>query len=555
MYKKTRYAVMLMLVLVLTLSMVTPTAAKNKPGRYVDVQILAINDFHGAVQSYSSATIDGVSVPVGGVAYLATHVMEAKAENPNTIFVGDGDLIGASPLISALFHDEPTIMALSMAGMEYSSVGNHEFDEGWQELLRIQNGGCNPLDGCVDGIYPNNVYPGAGFQYLAANVVVDQNGNKKKAKSETTLLPPYEIKSITGAKIGFIGVDYEKTPTIVVPTGVEGLTFEPEVATVNKYAKELSHRSVDTIVALVHDGFESADECGNPDNSFYQKVMAMDPSVDVVITGHTHKYYTCMVGDKLVTSAYYNGRMYTDIDLKIDKATGDVVKKSAENMWNTHDVEPDQAIVDLLAKYEELSGPIEAQPVGTITADLTRTQSAASESTLGDVIADGQLYATEDPAYGGAVIAVTNPGGIRADLTYAPDGVVTFGEAFTVQPFSNDMVTMTLTGQQIKDLLEQQFDVNRMLQISHTLHYTWSQSAPAGSKIVSIEIDGAPVDLAAEYRVTVNNFLAAGGDGFTVLLGGTDLLTGFTDLTAFVNYLGAFSPVAPPPLDRITVVP
>ncbi len=228
MHKKTRYAVMLMLVLVLTLSMVSPAGAKYKPGRYVDVQILAINDFHGAVESYSSATINGESVPVGGVAYLAAHVQQEKAANPNTIFVGDGDLIGASPLISALFHDEPTIMALSMAGMEYSSVGNHEFDEGWQELLRIQNGGCNPLDGCVDGIYPNNVYPGAGFQYLAANVVFDQNG-KKKAKTEKTLLPPYEIKSITGAKVGFIGVGYENTPTIVVPSGVAGLTFNPEV--------------------------------------------------------------------------------------------------------------------------------------------------------------------------------------------------------------------------------------------------------------------------------------------------------------------------------------
>ncbi len=281
----------------------------------------------------------------------------------------------------------------------------------------------------------------------------------------------------------------------------------------------------------------------------------MDDEVDVVITGHTHKYYTCTVGDKLVTSAYYNGRMYTDIDLSIDKSTGDVVQKSAENKWNTHDVEPVQAIVDLLAQYKAVSGPIENAPVGTITADITRKQNAAGESALGDVIADGQLYATQDPAYGGAVVAITNPGGIRTDLTYAPDGIVTYAEAFEVQPFSNDMVTMTLTGQQIKDLLEQQWVANRMLQISNTLHYTWSEGAAVGSKVSDITIEGTPIDLSADYRVTVNNFLAGGGDGFTVLLGGTNLLTGFTDLSAFVNYLSAFSPVAPPELNRITVVP
>ncbi len=557
MQKKTlRYSMMLVLVLVLTLSMVAPAAAKV--GRYIDVQILAINDFHGAIDTYSTskdAAGKYTDIPVGGAAYLAAHVKNATAVNPNTIFVGDGDLIGASPLISALFHDEPTILALSMAGMQYSSVGNHEFDEGWQELLRIQNGGCNPIDGCLVG----DTYPGASFQYLAANVLVDATA--KKNKPAQTLLPPYEIKNINGARIGFIGVDYENTPSIVVPSGVAGLTFKGELETINKYAKELKQKRVKSIVVLLHDGFNSAGECNNPDSSFYQLVQAVDPAVDVIITGHTHQYYVCNVGEKLVTSAYYNGRMYTDIDLTIDKSTGDVSQKSATNLWNFHDVEPDPAVANLIAEYNAVAGPIQNEPVGEITADITRDQNAAGESALGDVIADGQWLATNDPAYGGAVVAMTNPGGIRTDLTYASspsgegDGIVTYGEAFAVQPFSNDMVTLTLTGAQLKAVLEQQFEVNRMLQISHTLHYTWSQSAPIGSKIVSMEIDGVAVDPGASYRVTINNFLAGGGDGFTGFLAGTDLLTGFTDLSAFVDYLQANIPLAPPPLDRITVVP
>ncbi len=561
MQKKTlRYSLMLMLVLVLTLSLAGPASAKV--GRNIDVQILAINDFHGALEEtrVDKDAAGNVIRTYGGAAYLATHVKEATAAQPNTIFVGDGDLIGASPLLSALFHDEPTILALNMMGMQYSTVGNHEFDEGWQELLRIQNGGCNVIDGCPEGLPP---FTGASFQYLAANVLVDGTG--KKNKPDQPLLPPYEIKNINGARIGFIGVDYQGTPGIVVPTSVEGLTFKNELDTINKYAKELKQMHVKTIVVLLHDGFESAAACNNTDGAFYQMLQQVDPEVDVVITGHTHQYYVCNVGSKLVTSAWYNGRMYTDINLSIDKATGNVTQKNAVNLYNLRDnTVPDQGVLDLIAEYNAVSAPIANREVGLITADITRASTPAGESALGDVITDGQLLATSDPAYGGAVIAITNPGGIRTDLTYAPDGVVTYGEAFAVQPFSNNLVTITLTGAQLKAVLEQQIffsdPVNnitqRILQVSNGFTYTWDGStAAAGNRISNMALNGEPMDMAASYRVTVNNFLAAGGDGFTAFTAGTDALTGQIDLDAFVDYLLTSlttAPIQPGPQDRIT---
>ena len=553
MQKRTlRYSMLMMLVIILTLSMVAPAAAKV--GRTIDVQILAINDFHGALEE-NKVDFDNSTTPptpiraYGGAAYLATYIKQAAAKNPNTIFVGDGDLIGASPLLSSLFHDEPTVLALSQMGMQLSSVGNHEFDEGVQELLRIQYGGCNPIDGCLAG-----PYPGAGYEYLAANVIVDKTGK--------TLFPPYAIKNYNGARVGFIGVDYQDTPSIVTAAGTEGVTFKPELDTINKYAKQLKQMRVKTIVVLLHDGFNGQSDCENTASPLNQMIQNVDPAVDVVITGHSHQYYICTIGDKLVTSAWYNGRMFTDINLTIDKATGDVTQKSAVNVLTTHDVTPDQGIVDLLAKYKAIADPIANAPVGYISADITRAANISNgESALGDVIADGQLLNT---APEGAVIAMTNPGGIRADLTYASslvgegDGVVTYGEAFSVQPFSNYMVIMDLTGAQLKDVLEQQQFTSRMLQISNGFTFSFSQSAPTGSKISDMALNGVPIDMNATYRVAVNNFLAGGGDGFTGFTVGTNQVIGAFDIDAFVAYLKTStqsSPIQPGPQNRITALP
>jgi 5'-nucleotidase len=226
------------------------------------------------------------------------------------------------------------------------------------------------------------------------------------------------------------------------------------------------------------------------------------------------------------------------------------------------DVQPDPALTELIAKYRTLVAPIANRQVGTITADILRQPDASGESPLGNVIADAQLADTAPEGRGGAQLALMNPGGIRADLVFAPDGVVTYEEAFTVQPFNNYVVTMTLTGAQIDALLEQQFDnpspgANRVLQVSAGFTYTWNAQAPTGSKIdpASIQLNGQPIDPQGTYRVTVNSFLADGGDNFTVLRSGTNRVVGGLDIDAFTAHLGANSPLSPPPTDRINVTP
>lgn len=562
-----------MLVVVLTLlSVVMPTqpAAAVKPAS-VEVQILAVNDFHGAVDP--ALTKPGNTTDTtkwyyrGGAEYLANFINAAVESNPNTIKVSAGDMIGASPLLSALFHDEPTVMAFSQMGFDFSNTGNHEFDEGWQELLRMQNGGCHPVDGCFAGV-PE--FPGASFDYLAANVVFLDSGE--------TLFAATSVRQFDGAKVGFIGIALESTPTIVVASGVEGLVFENEVDVINHYVKFLKDtEGLKAIVVILHDGMGAGptiNSCNISDPFIAGFVMKIDPEVDAVITGHTHNAYNCQIKVKqnydpmIVTGAGYNGRYLTDIDLTIAGTNGQVIGRTANNIpveTPYLSAVPDPAMAALLNQYRTASAPLANRVVGTITADIKRAGSMA-ESALGDVIADGQLAATAGVGYGEAVVAMTNPGGIRTDLLYNQisggelPGEVTYGEAFAVQPFSNSLVTMTLTGAQLKDVLEQQATAGsdgsgRMLQISHTLTYTWSLSAPAGSKVSNMKINGVDVAPAASYRVTVNNFLAGGGDGFTTLLAGTDLLTGMIDLDAFVAYLTVNSPVSPGPQDRISIIP
>jgi len=562
---KFRKPLFLMLVVALLLAVtLTATAAPAKTGT-VDVQILAVNDFHGNLEppSGSSGRItlpDGSTVNAGGVEYLATQINTLRATNPNTVVVSAGDMIGASPLISALFHDEPTIEAFNLIGLDFNAVGNHEFDEGWQELLRMQNGGCHPVDGCQDG----DGFDGAKFTYLAANVVHEVDGKTK------TLFPAFKVRSFKGAKVAFIGMTLKGTPTIVTPSGVAGLTFLDEADTVNALVPQLKAKGVEAIVVLIHEGgFPTGgyNQCPGISGPIVDIVNRLDDEVDVVISGHTHQAYNCVLDGKIVTSAASFGRLVTDVDLKLDTATGEVVSMSANNVIVTRDQKA-PLLTALVDKYRALVAPLANRIVGLISGDITRDANAAGESALGDVIADSQLLATQDPAFGGAVVAFMNPGGIRANLTYGQisgseqPGEVTYSEIFTVQPFGNSLVTMTLTGEQIDTLLEQQFDnpsvgSNRILQISNSLSYAWSASAPTGSKvdIASILINGAPVDPAAEYRVTVNSFLADGGDNFLVLREGTDRLGGAVDLDALEGLFQANGVVNPGPQNRITLLP
>ncbi|MEU8369867.1 bifunctional metallophosphatase/5'-nucleotidase [Micromonospora tulbaghiae] len=545
---------------------VTPDQAEARP-KPVDVQLLAINDFHGNLEppTGSSGSIDGQ--PAGGAEYLASHLKSmraaAKQQGKGTVTVAAGDLIGASPLLSAAFHDEPTIEEMNLAGLEFASVGNHEFDEGAAELLRMQRGGCHPVDGCADG----TPFGGAKFTYLSANAF--------KTSTGLPLMQPFGIKIVKGVPIGFIGMTLEGTPNIVSQQGVAGLRFTDEADTANKYAKILRLLGVKSIVVLLHEGGVQngggINDCTGFSGPIVDIANRMDPSIDVIVSGHTHAAYNCNINGKLVTSASSFGRLVTQIDLKIDPRTRDVVSASANNVVVTRDVKPDQPSTDLINRYKTALGPVADRVVGETTAAITKTQEnlyqtgvdvngkptyQTGESPLGNVIADAQLAATDTEQ--NAVAAFMNPGGVRADLDAGP---VTYAEAFTVQPFANNLVTLDLTGAQLYCMLEQQFTVARVLYASSTVNYVVDvdgTTAPAGTpcagtRVVrgSLTINGTPVTDTATYRVTVNNFLAGGGDGFSVLTGGTNSVTGQIDLDAFTAYLTEKSPVSPPALDRI----
>jgi 5'-nucleotidase len=544
----------------------------------VKVQILAFNDFHGNLQppTGSSGRLlaqssdpqvgDGgtvipdaglATINAGGAAYLAAHVQKLRAGNPNTVVVSAGDLSGASPLVSSIFHDEPSVLIMNALGLDFNAVGNHEFDHGISELLRLQYGGCHPVDGCTPGL---GAFPGASFQYLAANVEV--GGGK-------TVFPRYGIREIDGEKIAFVGMTLEDTPTIVSATAVAGLTFDDEVSTVNALVPSLRALGCGTIVVVVHQGSIPApnttyDGCGVMSGAIVDIANGLDPAVDVIVSAHTHQAYACTIKQKLVTSAASFGRLVTSIDLTIDHATHRVVDKVAHQHIVTRDIAPDPAVQALVTQFVTLAAPRANKVVGHLASDLKAAQSPAGESPLGDVIADAMLDGTRAANLGGAVVAFMNPGGIRADIPFAPvsseqPGEITFGKAFTTQPFANNLFTLTLTGAQLKQVLEQQWNVayTRILQVSSSFTYSYSASAPIGARVdaASMKINGVVVDPAASYRVTVNNFLATGGDGFTVLNAGTQRLTGALDIDAMVAYLGAHDPISPPVPGRITVVP
>ncbi len=540
-------------------------SANGLAHRTVDLQLLSFNDFHGNLLPPSGSsgrilTPDG-NVDAGGVTYLASTLDTLRQDATNSITVSVGDNIGASPLISGYFHDEPTIQALNLLHLDYSSVGNHEFDEGPAELLRMQDGGClessaDPKTSCPDGA---PTFTGADFQYLSANVVVDATGN--------TLFPPYAIRNVDGVRVAFIGVTLEGTPGIVTPSGTAGLTFLPEAQTINKYVDMLERKArVETFVVLLHQGAYQAtgpgyiNDCGDISGDAVNIVGQLSSRVDVVLTGHTHTAFNCTIPNSaghemVVTGASSFGRVVTDVELKIDRATGDVYNATANNVIVRRTITPDAAEDQLVGTYSGLIADVNNAVVGSITANITRTQNAAGESALGDVVADSQLEGTA--AGFGTQIAIMNPGGIRADLTCPSAGGcdMTFGDLFAVEPFGNDMWIKDLTGDQLKRLLEQQATTGKVLQISEGLTYTWSASAPLDSKVSNLQLDGVPIDAATTYTVAGNAFLMAGGDGFGVLAEQASFTVGMVDLDTLVSYFAANSPVTPGGQDRITLVP
>jgi 5'-nucleotidase len=535
------------------LALSCPTASAQPAP--VDLRILAINDFHGYLRASPGIRIDDpddksrkIMVPAGGSEHMATLVSELRSGYSNNIFVAAGDLIGASPLLSSMFHDEPTIESMSMMGLAISSVGNHEFDEGKDELLRMQNGGCHPRAGC-QGPHP---FTGANFRYLAASTIDTSTGK--------TLFPPYAIREFGGIPVAFIGLTLKATANLISPLSDKDLEFLDEVSTVNALVPELKAKGVEAIVVLIHEGgFPTGDynECPGISGPVVDIVKKFDRAIDIVVSGHTHRAYICNIDGRLVTSGDKYGTLVTTIDVKLDPATRDIISAKADNhIVRTATLAKDAAQTALLAAYDKVAAPLANRAAGTVTETLTRIPNDAGESPLGDIIADAMLAATRTPADGGAVVAFTNPGGIRADILKADDGKVSYADLFAALPFRDQVVTLTLTGKQLKDALEQQWlnqSRPRILQVSRGFTYTWDAAKAPGERVIAekMMLEGQIVDPANTYRVTVNNYLSVGGDSFTVFKQGTDQQFGIYDVDALFAYFGSNIPISPGQTGRI----
>ncbi|MBU7598187.1 bifunctional metallophosphatase/5'-nucleotidase [Streptomyces sp. P38-E01] len=559
-------------------------ASGGKPGhgRTVDLQMLAINDFHGALEppegsggQVTHEHEDGTTeqIDAGGVEYLATALRKARKGQDRSVTVAAGDMVGASPMLSGIFHDEPTIEALNKLKLDVAGVGNHEFDEGAEELKRKQNGGCHEEDGCYND---GSEFGGADFPFLAANVVDE--------KTKKPLLRPYTVRKMKGAKVGFIGVTLKGTAGIVAPDGIKGLEFLDEAETLSKYTEELRRKGVKAVVALVHEGgFPSSPaynhDCDSGGDGLSGPIVDIakktDAGVDALVTGHTHEAYVCSVpdpegNDRMVTSAASNGRLFTELNMEYDRKTRDIVRTSVEGVNKVVDREQSRAedLSRLIKSWDKLAAPIANRPIGHISEDITQDRTAP-ESPLGDLIADSQLaYAkTEDDS---AELALMNPGGIRTDLVHKAsgdegDGVVTYGEAFEVQPFANTVDLVDLTGEQLLKVLREQVggdnaEVPKILQVSDGVTYTLDLTRSGEDRIVAdtVKINGEALEADRTYRVAVNSFLASGGDGFPTLAEGGNHHVGSVDRDTLETYLTENSseaePLAAPAADRITVV-
>ncbi|MBB1257612.1 bifunctional metallophosphatase/5'-nucleotidase [Streptomyces alkaliterrae] len=562
------------------------SAAKHgkhgKHGHTVDLQVLAINDFHGALEppTGSGGRVthqhpDGSTeaIDAGGVEYLATALRKARAGKARSVTVAAGDMVGATPMLSGLFHDEPTIEALNKVGMDVVGVGNHEFDEGAKELLRKQRGGCHPEDGCYAD---DRRFMGANFPILAANVVHE--------KTKKPLLAPYTVKNLKGVKVGFIGVTLEDTPGIVSGEGIKGLKFLDEADTINKYTKELKRKGVNAVVALIHEGGYPSSQAYNHNcdadgaglsGPIVDIARRTDAGVDALVTGHTHQAYVCTVpdpkgNDRLVTSGASNGRLFTELTMSYDRRTKDIVRTSVRGVNKVvHRQQPKaRDLTKLIGYWDKLAGPVANRPIGWIAEDIGQDRTIP-ESPLGDLVADSQLaYArTLDPK---TELALMNPGGLRTDLVYKAsgdegDGVVTYGEAFEVQPFSNTVNLADLTGAQLLQILREQVSgpnegAPKVLQVSAGFTYTLDLTRSGADRVVadSVRVNGEPLDLGRTYRVAMNSFLAGGGDGFPTFAQGTNPVVGGLDRDALEAYLtgnsSAANPLKAPAADRITVI-
>lgn len=528
-----------------------------------EIHLFAFNDFHGALAPAAGSTGMIAGWPAGGANYFATHLARLRAAYRDSALLAAGDNIGASALVSSLFHDEPAIKFLNSVGLSATSVGNHEFDRGVTELERLQTGSGCAFDGCV----PGEPFRGATFPFLAANLTNAQG-------QHLPALRPWKILEVAGRKLGIIGTTTTDTANLVLPEGIRGLSFGDQAAAINKYVPEMQRAGAQAIIALMHDGGMPQQSLGKPVNyngcdkagdHLVSLANKIDAAVKVMITGHTHQPYVCSLSGKTVTQAASHGRILTDITLRF---TGAGVTSSAVNRVVTHDVEPDAAASALVDYYTQQALPRANRVVGRIAGDLTNATSPAGDSAAGNLMAHAMLAAASPPDRGQAVAAVMNAGGVRAGLSSkAPpdarglrkrDGEVTFGELYEMAPFGNQVVTVTLTGQQILSLLEQQWDnVSKSSVFSAAgLAYTYSDSAPLGRKVAagSVRIGGRELNPVARYRIATNNFVASGGDGFSVFRQSRDLTVGPIDVDTLQAYFRS-SPVVQVPASLIQRTP
>lgn len=512
-----------------------PPAPPPAAAAPIKVRLLAFNDFHGNIKP-PTGKVPGVEGEVGGAAWFAAHAKKLGAGQPNTLVVAAGDLVGASPLSSALFHDEPTVAVMNAVGLTATSLGNHEFDEGWNEVLRLKKGGCHPKDGCK--FDPS--YGGAKYDILAANVTV--NGAAPG-------LPAWVEREVQGVKIALVGMPLKGTPHALTPEAANGLVFDDEVKVANALVPEIRAKGIETIVLLIHEGGEvdapSLDGCKNLRGSIVRITEKLDPAYDVVVSGHSHQLYNCVVAKRPVTSALAFGRVLTTIDLTIDPKTKDVVSFEAHNHAVTHDLPPDPEVAAIVDRAVTSASTLENRIIGKITAPLYVGVRAGLESALAAVVADAELEATKKA---GAKVALVNLSGVRSDILFAKsgdekeDGLVTYGEAFAAQPFGNGLVTLTITAQDLMTMLESGLRHHAEIQPSEGVVARYVVEGEK-KKIVALEINGKKMDPKAPVRLTTNSYLA---DRDTLLKNGTDRVVGPSDIDAFEAYFKNHAKVAPP---------
>ena len=546
----------------------TAQVAPPKPitNAAVEVQILAFNDFHGNLEVPDPVEVtepDGTrhKILTGGAAHLAAALAQLRQGHANTITVSAGDTIGASPLISANYLDEPTIEAMNLLGLEFNSVGNHEFDRGSDELKRMQSGGCAKFTRRT----PCAVEPfgGAHFRYLAANVV---------GPDGSTIFPAAAIRRFDTPAgpitIGFIGETLKGTANIVTAAGVRGLTFNDEAATANALVPQLKAQGADTIVLLIHQGgktpqFTVGNGCNGLSGDIVPIVRKLDPAIRTVISGHTHWSYVCLntpgVADRrLLTSAGKYGYFVTDLRLEFDSATHQLVNEDARNLVvGNGERGEDRAEKALVDRYATAVAPIANRIIGHLTAPAPNAQDDG-ESPAADLIADSMLASTRAADMGGAQLALVNATGVRVPL---PAGAIKYEQAFAMMPFGNNLVVMTLSGAQLTAVLEQQYRGTlapglmrpKALASSAGFTYAVDMAKPAGARVSDVRLDGKPIDPSGRYRVAVNNYLASGGEGLSNFTVGSDITDrGIVDLDALVAWIAAGQ--TPPTPNRIRFI-